>query len=342
MVPRTRRLSPMTERVRSLDGFRGIAVLLVLLAHLLNGVVPANRPLASFTRGWVPGGGVVGVQMFFVLSGYLITGILIREVETAGRLNLGRFWWRRLHRLYPAMLVLCGGFAVLVMLGYAPSGNARGQILSAVTYTTNLRLFDSWGWLGHLWSLAVEEQFYIAWPLLVAVGWKLGGRRPVVLLAMLGIALTVASRRMLGFDDGEIYEVLRWDAPLVGCILAIVPIRRARWFPLAGFAGSVILFLMSFRKMWITEYLVMSVAAGVVMITTIGWKPLEWSVLRYFGRISYSLYLWHVLLLRLGWPGPISLAVSIAAGDLSYRFVEERFRVRTAAVVPVEAPSAVR
>lgn len=295
---------------------------------MFSGAAPTNRPFAPFTRGWLPGGGVVGVQMFFVLSGYLITGLLMRELGSADRVRFGRFWRRRLRRLYPAMLALCAGFAVMVRLGYVPGSNARGQILSAATYTMNLKLFDSWGWLGHLWSLAVEEQFYLGWPIVVWLGWRLGGQRLIALMAVLGIVVTVAARRTLDFTDDEIYEVLRWDALLIGCLLALVPIPRTRWLPVAGVAGGIVLTLMAFRNMWITQYLVMAGASGAVMIAGIGWRPFEISVLRYFGRISYSLYLWHVLLLRLGWPGPISLAVSIVAGDLSYRFVEQRFRDR--------------
>ena len=169
-----------------LDGLRALAVLAVMVYH-------ANHT-------WLPGG-FLGVEIFFVISGYLITLLLIGEHERKGRISLKRFWLRRARRLLPALVVLLVGAAIyLAFVNRAPQGQARGDFVGAVTYGSNwYQIAVGQGYtasaafapLRHLWSLAVEEQFYLLWPLVMAVllRGKLGAQR----LPKIGLWLFVAS-----------------------------------------------------------------------------------------------------------------------------------------------------
>lgn len=329
------------RRIRSLDGLRGIAVLLVVAAHACNGVAPQNRPFAPWTSGWFSGGGLVGVQMFFVLSGYLITGILLQEVQEHGRLNLQRFWIRRLRRLYPALVGVCAGYAAYAWLLHVIPGEARGtiqvagaptvrdareQLLNALSYTANFQLFGPWGWLGHTWSLAVEEQFYVAWAILFALAWPWGRRAGLGTIGATAVLATMFAR-MGSLDADLVDRCLRWDAISTGCLLALtgrgsMPIR---WQWRIGTVGWTVLALYVFHPtiLPMDRYTATSLASTAVLWAAPGWKWLENPVLRYFGRVSYSLYLWHVLILRFALPGPVGLMLSLAAAHISYEYVEQ-------------------
>ena len=153
-----------------LDGLRALAVLAVLAFH--TGLLRA---------GWI------GVDVFFALSGYLITGLLITEAAAHGSVRLGDFWRRRARRLVPALLVLLGIVALFDRIGSeqwrAPS---RGDIWGTLTYTANWvrlagqqnywELFAAPSPLEHVWSLAIEEQFYVLWPLIFMLAWRMRRR----------------------------------------------------------------------------------------------------------------------------------------------------------------------
>ncbi|HEX4324911.1 MAG TPA: acyltransferase [Gaiellaceae bacterium] len=332
-------------RVKSLDGFRGIAVLLVFASHVFGGVEPSPRPFASWTRGWLPGGGFVGVQMFFVLSGYLITGILLRELSCGGGVRVGRFWIRRMRRLYPALLAIVAASLLAALILQSTAHTAFGahptvldtlsvpntvrDALNALTYTTNLHPFTSWGWLDHTWSLAVEEQFYVLWPLTMLAGWRIGRHAGIVGIAAIGIIATIAARQLSVMSPASTYELLRWDALLLGSVLAVLVPRPPRFRGQAalGVAGLTVLGIYSLRTFDFApqSYTIVAAASAAVMLACVSWKWIAHPILRYFGRISYSLYLWHVFMLHFGWPGPVSLVASVVLADLSYRHIERRF-----------------
>jgi peptidoglycan/LPS O-acetylase OafA/YrhL len=191
-----------------LDGLRAIAVMAVLLYHA--------------DLGWMPGG-FLGVEVFFVISGYLITALLLAEWRQKGRINLKDFWLRRARRLLPALyvlLVVTLTFAVIFLPGEV--AGLRGDVLAAFGYVTNWFLifgqesyFESVGRpsvLQHLWSLAVEEQFYLIWPLVMAVGLGLGAtrlrRRRVLMVALVGATASAVAMALLyapGVDPSRIY-----------------------------------------------------------------------------------------------------------------------------------------
>ncbi|BBL79498.1 acyltransferase [Rubrobacter xylanophilus] len=214
-----------------LDGMRAVAVIAVLVYHA--GAV------------WLPGG-FLGVDVFFVLSGYLITSLLLAEWRARGRVNLKRFWLRRARRLLPALyLVLVATLAYAVFFLPGEVAGLREDVLAALGYVTNWYLifanesyFEAVGrpsLLKHLWSLAVEEQFYLLWPLVflgTAVAWR---RRRALLVAVGGAVASVALMAALYVPDADPSRVYygtdtRASALLIGATLAFIwaPWRTGR------------------------------------------------------------------------------------------------------------------
>src|SRR5215217_6687399 len=213
--------------VPGLDGLRALAVIAVLLYH-------AGLP-------WIPGG-FLGVEVFFVISGYLITALLLTEWRRLGRVDLKAFWLGRARRLLPALylvLVVTLAYAVVFLPGEV--AGLRGDVLAALGYVTNWYLvlgqesyFEAIGrpsLLKHLWSLAVEEQFYLIWPLVLAFGLSMGAtrwrRRRILILALAGAvtsALLMALLYRPEVDPSRIYfgTDTRATGLLVGAALAFV------------------------------------------------------------------------------------------------------------------------
>jgi peptidoglycan/LPS O-acetylase OafA/YrhL len=266
---------PLESRARympGLDGLRAVAVLAVIAYHL--------------NLGWAPGG-LLGVAVFFVLSGYLITDLLLGQRERYGQIRLGEFWKRRARRLLPALWVMLAVVVLWVSFG-KPSqlASLRGDVVAALLYVSNwwyalqhVSYFASFGPpspLGHLWSLAVEEQFYVVWPLLLVAGALLLGPRPsmdgplvlrlraatllrpllpvvLVLLAAVVSATLMALVYHPGADPDRVYygTDTRAFELLFGAALAFVwPSRRLRnnlsfsrraALELAGLAGLVVI-----------------------------------------------------------------------------------------------------
>ncbi|WP_116995953.1 acyltransferase family protein [Desertimonas flava] len=192
-----------------LDGMRAIAVVAVILYHTNN--------------GWVPGG-FIGVEVFFVISGYLITLLLIGEHEKTGHIDLKQFWLRRARRLLPALFLLLGSLMIYVALFKRDQlGNIRGDVIAGLTYVSNwYQIWVGQGYtssldfvpLRHLWSLAVEEQFYLVWPLVMVGLIRLGRRRlPTVALWLIGAAFAITLVTALLFAGGRPGEAtnLTWE-----------------------------------------------------------------------------------------------------------------------------------
>jgi peptidoglycan/LPS O-acetylase OafA/YrhL len=345
-----------------LDGLRALAVLAVIAYHL--------------HLGWAPGG-MLGVGVFFTLSGYLITDLLLGQHEATGTLQLADFWRRRARRLLPALSVLLAVVAAWVTLLDRPQLSAlRGIIVAAVGYVTNWWLiaqhssyFAQFGPpspLGHLWSLAVEEQFYLVWPWLVWLGLRWTRGRPgtrsrlaaaTVLLAALS-AIEMAMLYRPGYDPTRIYDGsdTRAFALLIGAALAFVwPSRHLRGgitrgarriLDGAGVTGlAVIVGLICFTNeysafLYRGGMVLLSVATALVVGTAaspasrIG-RALGWGPLRWLGVRSYGIYLWHYPIIVLTTPasgrdtlarGALQVAASIGVAELSWRYIEEPVR----------------
>ncbi|MEO8265826.1 MAG: acyltransferase family protein [Ilumatobacteraceae bacterium] len=183
-----------------LDGMRALAVVAVMLYH-------ANHT-------WL-GGGFLGVEVFFVISGYLITLLLIGEHERNGRVNLGQFWLRRFRRLLPAVLTMMGAMAVyMALFKRQPQGRTRGDFLGGIFYSSNwYQIFVGQGYTAseafvpfrHLWSLAVEEQFYLIWPLVMVGLLRLGRNRlPRVAMWLFGISAWISVMVGILYAGGDV------------------------------------------------------------------------------------------------------------------------------------------
>lgn len=305
-----------TRRIE-LDALRGIAVAVVVVAHLLAGAAPHGRGLGIHTYG-----GVVGVQMFFALSGYLITGILLRGG------GLRRFYGRRIRRLYPSLLVV----SAVVLLW---SGDLW-SVTRAVTYTENITGGDHGQWtMSHSWSLAVEEQFYLAWPVLLLVF-----RRYAAHIAVLGIAVTWWAQSFSGWSEHAVYVGLRWDAILAGCLVALMG-WRGDWRVFS--AAAAVLVVASFADV---GYPLLTVASAALVASVP--RGLSWRWLGHLGLISYPLYLWHVAVMRLDLPSAVTVALGLVLAEVTYLLVDRRAQdkrcattvesARTLVAVPLEDP----
>ena len=323
-------------RVPELDGLRGLAILLVMIAHFSHGVIPRNRPFLSFITWDGGGGGLVGVQLFFVLSGYLITSLLVNEHAERGHVSFRDFYKRRVRRLMPALVALCAAFGVISLVVDTQPG-VGGAIFHAMTYTSDLpfsfHLHDN-GWLSHTWSLAVEEQFYLVWPAVVlgAMAWR--GRTAVRCAAAVVLVATVALRHTLPLAmhgprlEFAEYNMLRWDALMLGCLLALIRLRIPNVALLAAIAAGGVLTVRLSSPIAPWVYTVSTLACGAVVARAeeMRWLRSRWLV--HLGLVSYSLYLWHLLILRYAMPGPISLGVTLLVAEASYRFIEVPCRRR--------------
>lgn len=345
-------------RIGGLDGLRALAVASVIIYHLYPGSLP---------------GGFVGVDVFFAISGFLITTLLLREYELTRRIRLASFWGRRARRLLPALftvLIVCS--AVTLFIQGDTAVQLGRQFLGAVTFSSNwldISANNSYftsqtpDLFRNLWSLAVEEQFYLVWPLLV---WALAVLRRPRVAAIICVAVSAVSALMMGLtfaptvDPTRVYfgtdthcfglmlgaslsfllsqrsrpgPVVKFIAPLVGCLLLIVVAALAcslREDQALTYEGGL----------WAASaFTAVMIWAAAVPGSWFG-ALLDTPVLRAIGQRSYSLYLWH-------WPvfvlvnavapikrldelhtvvvGLVTCALTLIAAWASYRLIEYPF-----------------
>jgi peptidoglycan/LPS O-acetylase OafA/YrhL len=321
--------------VPALDGARGVAILLVVLMHAYNN----------------PTGGFLGVEIFFVLSGFLITTLLLQEQRRTGRIGLRAFYRRRALRLVPALAVVVGAYAaasIAVACGARPfdprdAPASSFDILAGVLYLSDV--VQAWGGLlppgiRHLWSLATEEQFYLLWPfVLVALLRRRASARTQAAVLVAGIAAAAGTRLGLtvagaGWQHLYFSPETTFDALLVGCLCAVWLVhgtgprvvrserfRRCAW-PLAVAVIAAAVYLVPSteeRLLFSVVMLPFDVAAALlIVVAALDGRTLLARVLRLppltgLGRISYGLYLWHpVVLWSTGYVRSPTLGVALS------------------------------
>lgn len=322
------------HRIEGLDLLRGVAILLVLIRH--------SWPEA------VGGGGIVGVVIFFTLSGYLITGLLVADLRQYGKVRYGRFYRNRAIRLIPPLVFLLVGFVIVE--GVLDLSGTRGSVVRSVlvslTYTMNIPGFDHGSAnLSHLWTLANEEQFYLIWPLVLAIGIRFRRMRLVIALVSGALVLWLVTTVLSTADQID----RAYDHPAVWTIAMVVGAaaqlgqrtidqylhgRRATIGAIVGGVGLAGLALVPGAKESVVFYLVGGSLIGALTVlviwrlrtiptVTVAWKPLLG-----LGIISYAAYLWNYPItwwLRdagvHAW-APLAVVLTIAAATASWFAVE--------------------
>lgn len=352
--------TPSRRYMPGLDGLRALSVIAVIAYHL--------------NLTWAPGG-LIGVGIFFVLSGYLITDQIIYQWNKDRRLDVKDFWIRRARRLLPAMFVMLFFTAAwLLLFDRSRLAALQGDFISSTLYFNNWWLifhnvsyFESFGPpspIGHMWSLAVEEQFYLVWPLVIIVGLRLAPQRgKLIVMCLTGAFLSALAMMLIyqpGADPSRVYygTDTRAFGLLIGAALAIAwpsqkltrTISRGsrNILDLSGAFGLFALILMIWRTNEYGQFLyygglvLVSILSAIVIAVLaypasrlakiMGCKPLRW-----IGVRSYSIYIWHYPVIILtnptvdtggfdGFRVLFQLGVSLLLASLSWKYIEEPIR----------------
>ena len=344
--------------VAGLDGLRAVAVACVIAYHL--------------GASWAPGG-MLGVGIFFTLSGYLITDILMAQWRRHGNLGLKTFWRRRARRLLPALFLMLAVVSIWVALfDAAELSKVRGQVIAAVFYVSNWYTIAQHGSyfarfanplpLDHLWSLAIEEQFYLVWPWLLGIAiWVARSRARLALMTLGGAAISMWLMAHLyhpGYDPTRVYEGTdtRAFALLIGAAMAIqwpsttaakgvrLPLRNG--LDVLGVIGLIGALLLVYKTGTFSHFLypwgffllslcTVAMIAAVAIPSTLfglvmGCRPLRW-----IGVRSYGIYLWQWPIIVLTAPShggiPLRTALldvlaTLVIAAVSWRFIEDPIR----------------
>lgn len=341
-------------RIPSLDGMRGICILLVLVSHTVGS--------SNFTRFYFVGGlAAIGLVVFFVLSGFLITTVLMREQDRTGAISLKNFYIRRFLRIFPVAYFYIGVVALLSFAGII--GLRPHDLAFAFSYLMDFHHDRAW-YVGHLWYLTVEEQFYLLWPAAVTI---LGFRRSLF-LAVAGLALIPFSRiailhffptlaQSLSVPDGA-------ASILTGCLLALSFqwMTRKRVFTSHLFSLALLAAVALRLYTWNYGYSVPGLSYVINILIALAvfrciavpddrlGSILNSKALMFVGGLSYSIYVWQQLFLPPTPPGssfPRNCLAALAAALCSYYLIERpclnlKTRLtRTGHLAPVEIPTAV-
>ena len=343
----------MIARIRTLDGLRGMAILLVLAGHAIAHIQPLSAEARQWLGAFLNAG--TGVRLFFVLSGYLITLLLLDERSRTGAISLPSFYRRRALRIFPAFYFYL--LALIALTWWLPTGINAGTFLAASTFTWNYSALwisappeGTWN-LGHLWTLALEQQFYLFWPFVLIMAQPKRALWIALALAawcpVARVITHVLTPDIRGYTGVMFHTAI--DSLMLGCAAGLLSVSAS--FQLAlrrrGVAGGIVavfwLLLVSpilgltvrgfpaalgytcdaLAAAWLIAWLHHQAPAGITRIVGSGLLPK-------LGVISYSLYLWQQLFF--GPEGRLAsgdvftpLICAFAAAVASYHFIEKPF-----------------
>jgi peptidoglycan/LPS O-acetylase OafA/YrhL len=336
------------QRIPSLDGLRAVAITMVVLCHA--GEL-RDSPLHHLKNL-----GTLGVRVFFVISGMLITRLLVQEWQQNGKISLKQFYIRRTLRIFPAMWFYVAVMAALSMFGIISL--QRYDILCALTYTMNYATNRAW-YLGHIWSLSVEEQFYLLWPVAVCLYKPRLAAKIALLALVLAPLCRLAMILWLPTVSSHEWFPTACDSLATGCCLTllapklrqrwIAPCIASRWFfavPLFVLLANALKFHVEGRSLTNENARILFLLLDTVGVTLmnfgialtiervveypndmwgrlLNWKPVVW-----LGTISYSLYLWQMPFFDHDHPTwvdrlPLNIVFALAAACISYYCVEK-------------------
>ena len=342
-------MSNKFKYIPSFDGIRGIAVLSVLLIHLTYGKFQ---------------GGFLGVDLFFVLSGYLITSILQKEYVQKGEISFINFYARRGLRLIPPLLICI--ILYTVYLQFFPLESAENpviSILASLFYFSNLIFKSFLGPMVHLWSLSVEEHFYLFWPiLLTAFIFKISIKKRIGVLGIFIILITLFRIWVYHYNrtdelsygyftiDSYTFTFCRIDAIMLGALTAIAsrdfnfkfPVKNYTWsmYFLLGIFGLLLLFVDSHNPLWRYGGFIITNAVCLLLVIVAIKNPnnrlLTNRILKWLGQRSYGIYVYHYLVfmalenyripgdaMNLLWISALRLFISFIIAEISYQFIEK-------------------
>lgn len=341
------------SRIAELDGLRGVAVSLVVLSHVQSLLPDGRFPLALSPLNLIASG-PLGVLIFFVLSGYLITTLLLAEQERTGTIGIGAFYARRAVRIFPASYTYIAVVAVLCLIGVAQVSGTQLAVAALQVQNYSEVLFGRGGdgpWeghrtLGHFWSLALEEQFYWLWPF-VLLRWR--RRAPTILVALILLMPAVRVASYLAWPASRLSLTSMFHTALdpiaVGALLAFwrervgaaVARLRDRWVTAAlaflFLATPVIAELAEGAWTFTFGRTVESLLAALLIVVLIDrpafWmaRAMRWPPMQFLGAISFSLYLWQEMFCLSGaaltLPPLWAVPAAVGVAWLSYRLVEQ-------------------
>jgi peptidoglycan/LPS O-acetylase OafA/YrhL len=330
----TNQTTRVDRRIPSLDGLRAISIGCVLISHLIDmGSVPGRAFLHRFFGDL----GNLGVRIFFVISGYLITRLMFEELQKNGAVSLQAFYVRRGFRILPPC------YAFLTVLIAASLIRFR-DLIPALTYTANYPIRQYSFWIQHLWSLSVEEQFYLLWP----AAFVLLGTAIATRVSWLCVIAVPAIRVVLYSFGPHWYAVCinhtfetTCDAIATGCLLALIDRRllEQRWylrlllsraaycFPIGIVVLSTLCrhprFAYAIGFSLLNILIALCIHHSILRPQTISGRLLNWPPIAYVGVLSYSLYLWQQLFIVRYSRFPWNVCCAVAAAMLSYYVVEQ-------------------
>jgi len=337
-------MANQSKTIPSLYGLRAISILLVILSHCFLHARPHNlitKLLLAFA-----GNGTVGVSIFFVISGFLITILLLKERSRFGSIDIPDFYLRRVFRILPAFLLYIWAIAGLASAGILAIPSQ--QFWHALTFTMDYVPEKNW-FLGHVWSLSVEEQFYLLWPLLVVLCSRMVLAFTASAVILLGPFIRMADRVLLPGTRFEIEYMghTRSDMLMFGCLIALyfehdrlhVLLKKGNSFGVPAFS-AIFLFIVSpllelrFGGVYIKTigYTLQGLSISFIMLYlvtrpySIYGRVFNSKLAIHIGAISYSLYLWQELFIGFRQLNLVSTLLHVAAAfliaEISYFFVE--------------------